>query len=279
MSSLLVDPFPLLLLLAAAALLPWLAMVLTPFARILIVLSVLRHAIGTPQTPPTAILAGLAIVLSGAILQPVFDATSPVLARAMHEAQTGTPLHVALDADALLGPWQAFLRANTGEAEHAFARSLLAPAPAITTEAPTGSGGTPSAAPNLCLAEVPSPPLDLADSAAPPPSMVSTFWADAVGFALTELKRAFLMAFLFGLPFLVVELVGAGVLMSLGMHMLAPPTVTLPFKLLLMALANGWMLVCHALVGGYEMPSHNEMAATTRDAGALVCPFHPDEAP
>ncbi len=202
-------------LLGLMALLPFALVMMTSFAKIAIVLSILRSALGTQNVPPNMVISALAVVLSAFIMAPVFqqmaDAASPLFADDGSIAE----LEVLTEqVPAVVDPWRHFLAANSGEAELALFAEMRGSAP------PSSVDETP---------------------------MVTAISA----FALTELAEAFQIGFLLFLPFLVLDLLVGSVLLSLGMHMLSPTSVSLPFKLLLFVLVNGWILLSENLVLSY----------------------------
>ena len=193
--------------LVALAVVPLALMTLTSFAKIAVVLSTLRNALGAPDVPSAAIITAVALSLSVYVMAPVFD-----------QVDQQWDHHNAGNLSALLSavkqPVQQFLKRNAGEGELALLVDLR------KQRGLTGS----------------------ADD-------LSVLWA---GFALSELKQAFLLGFFVYLPFLVLDLVVAHVLLALGLHGLTPHVVALPFKLLLFVSVDGFALVSKALVLSYS---------------------------
>jgi type III secretion protein R len=211
-------------LLAALTLLPFVLVMMTSFVKIAVVLSIVRNAIGTPQVPPTMVITGLAFVLSMFVMAPTATRMYREVQPVVDQAQ-GKSLSSAEGADAIVGaatrakePLRDFL------AKHAHARDR-----AMFT--------------------------DLARRMAEPAERAEIRDADFLvltpAFVTSELKEAFEIGFLLFLPFLIIDIVIANVLLSLGMHMLSPTTVSLPFKLLLFVLVDGWALLTRGLVLGY----------------------------
>jgi len=193
--------------LAAIALLPAALVTMTAFMRIIIVLSFLRSALGTQQTPPNTVLVGLALFLTIFVMGPVWQevdkqALQPYLAGAM-------PYQEAVQTAA--GPLRAFMLRQTRE------RDLLL---------------------FIRLGDLPKPkgPKDIPMRVLLP------------GFAISELRSAFQLGFVIFLPFIVLDLVVASSLMSLGMLMLPPVTISLPLKILLFVMIDGWHLVARSLI-------------------------------
>lgn len=204
---------------AVIAVLPFLGVLLTSFAKIAVVLGLLRNAIGTPQIPSNQIVTGLALVLTLVVMAPVGEAMWAEIRPWAEETPTiENPLDVVEIAVAAIQPLHRFLLRH-GEAHERQELYRIA----LKLRAPEQR------------------------AALSPDDLVIA----APAFALTELREAFTIGFLLFLPFLVVDLVVANILLSLGMHGLSPAGVSLPFKLLLFVLADGWALVVHGLLLGY----------------------------
>ncbi|HTN52011.1 MAG TPA: flagellar type III secretion system pore protein FliP [Anaeromyxobacter sp.] len=204
----------LLVLLGLLALLPAALVMLTSFLKIAVVLSIARSALGAPQVPPTTVVTGLALVLSLLVMAPVVERSAALARPAPGERGVAGTL-AALDRAA--GPLRAFLgrfaRADDRAAFLDVARRLRGPA-----AEPPGEGDLAVLAP---------------------------------AFVVSELRRAFTMGFLVFLPFLVVDLVVANTLLSLGLTQLSPTSVSLPLKLLLFVAVDGWRLLARALALSY----------------------------
>jgi len=193
-------------------LLPAILLMMTSFTRIIIVLSILRQALGTAQTPSNQIILGLALFLTLFIMSPVFDqayqlAIEPYLNGSMS----------AIDAmRAATEPFKTFMLAQTRETDI----RMFADIAGVT--------------------EIESPektPLTLLMPA----------------FVTSELKTAFQIGFLIFIPFVVIDLVVASVLMSMGMMMLSPMIISLPFKLMLFVLVDGWALIMGTLASSFML--------------------------
>lgn len=189
-------------------LLPVILLLMTSFTRILIVFHFLRSALGVQSSPPGQLLAAIALMLTAVVMAPVL---SHVNQDALQPYLNGRISQADAYAKGLV-PFRQFMLENTGDRELAMFTEL--------TGASTEAGS-----------------LD----------QVPTFTLVAA-FVTSELRVAFQMGFVIFLPFIVVDLIVASVLMSLGMFMLPPMMVSLPFKLLLFVLADGWDLVIKNLV-------------------------------
>ena len=200
----------LLLLMTVLALLPSILILMTSFTRIIIVLSLLRQALGTAQTPPNQVLIGIALFLSLFIMAPVLvnvyeDAFMPV--------QDGEISFMQGIENARI-PLQEFMVAQTRE-QDVLMFMEMAEQPAVEK------------------------PEDIPFTVLMP------------AFITSELKTAFTIGFLIYIPFIIIDLVVASVLMSMGMMMLSPMMISLPFKLLLFVLVDGWGLVTSSLVATF----------------------------
>jgi flagellar biosynthetic protein FliP len=199
-----------LVLMTALTLVPAALLMMTAFTRIIIVLAILRQALGTAQTPSNQVLVGLALFLTLFVMRPVLDrvnadALQPYLADELAAEQ-------AVRQGAV--PVREFMLAQTRETDLAlFARI-------------SGRGDLEG-------------PEDVPFSLLVP------------AFVTSELKTAFQVGFLIFLPFLIIDLVVASVLMAMGMMMLSPPIISFPFKLMLFVLVDGWSLVMGTLAGSF----------------------------
>jgi flagellar biosynthetic protein FliP len=196
-------------LLGLLSLAPALLVMLTAFTRIVIVLSLLRTAIGAPSIPPNPVLIALALFLTLFVMEPALVASWEQGIRPMSEGRLGEMEGLVAAAE----PFRRFMAAQVREADLALFRDLA--------NLPAG------------------PPEDASWRALMP------------AFLVGELRRGFEIGFLLFLPFLVIDLVAASVLMSLGMMMLPPTVVALPFKIAFFVLVDGWRLVAGSLVQGF----------------------------
>jgi type III secretion protein R len=220
-------PVPLVLAMAALSMVPFALLMVTCFVRISVVLSILRSAIGAPQLPPTQVLTGLSLVITLAVMAPTGErmlaAMAPVLGGVsgvadadLSNGQTVSALGKA--ADRAKEPLREFLLKHTAPRDRG---TFLALARKMRPEAERAAIGD----------------RDLA--------------VVVPAFVTSELRRAFEIGFLLFIPFLVIDMVVANLLMALGMQMLSPTTVSLPFKLMLFVVADGWQLVVRGLMESY----------------------------
>lgn len=198
------------------ALAPFVAVMVTSFTKIVVVLSLLRNALGLQQVPPNVVLNGIALVLTVYVMFPVGQQMSERIGGIDKLGSSTQSLLAAVDQ--AKEPLREFLIKHSHPRERAFflrtAQKSLA-----------------------------------ADKAAQLSDR--DFIVVLPAFTVSELSTAFQIGFLIFLPFLVVDLVVSNILMAMGMQMLTPTTVSLPFKLLLFVLVDGWVKLAHGLVLSY----------------------------
>jgi flagellar biosynthesis protein FliP len=197
-------------LLTVLSIAPSIVVMMTSFTRIVVVLSLLRTALGTATAPPNAVIIALALFLTGFVMGPTLQQSydngiKPLVANEITVEQ-------ALERAG--GPLRTFMQKNVREKDLKLFMDLSREPPPATPE-----------------------------------QMSMRILVPA--FMISELKRAFEIGFLLFLPFLIIDLVVASVLMSMGMMMLPPVVVSLPFKLIFFVLVDGWTLVAGSLVQSY----------------------------
>ena len=197
-------------LVTVLSLAPSLLVMMTAFTRIVIVLSLLRNAIGTQATPPNTVLIGLALFLTFFVMQPVMEQAYATGLLPMSEGRVTEMEGLRLTAE----PFRKFMSANVREADLDLFSDIAGVKPPAAGEKPGWRALIPA-------------------------------------FMVSELRRAFEMGFLLFLPFLVIDMVIASVLMSLGMMMLPPSAVSLPFKLIFFVMVDGWRLAAGSLVQSF----------------------------
>jgi len=201
----------LLLLLTALTFLPAILLLMTAFTRIIIVLSLLRHALGTQTSPPNQVIVGLSLFLTLFVMAPVADkiyddAYLPFSKQQISQDEALQRAQV---------PVKAFMIRQTREPDIALFMKL-ANAPAVAN------------------------PADVSIKILIP------------AFVTSELKTAFQIGFIVFVPFIIIDLVVSSVLMSMGMVMLSPTLISLPFKLMLFVLADGWTLLVASLIQSFS---------------------------
>lgn len=197
-------------LMTVLTLLPSLLLMMTSFTRIIIVLAILRQALGTAQTPSNQVLLGLALFLTIFIMMPVFqkvndDALTPYLNEQIEASEA---------IEKAIGPFRHFMLQQTREKDIEL------------------------------FAEIAG--LEKLDSPEDVPMSILM-----PAFVTSELKTAFQIGFMVFIPFLIIDLVVASVLMSMGMMMLSPIIISLPFKLMLFVLVDGWGLIMGTLAASF----------------------------
>ena len=203
-------PVQTLLLLTALTFLPAVLLLMTGFTRIVIVLSLLRHALGTQASPPNQVLVGLALFLTLFVMGPVFD-------RIYDDAYTPyTQQKITFQQalDRAQAPLRTFMLKQTREPDAALFLRLA------RVEAPKAKEDIP-------------------------------FRVLVPAFVTSELKTAFQIGFMVFIPFLIIDIVVASVLMSMGMMMVSPVLISLPFKLMLFVLVDGWNLLIGSVVASF----------------------------
>jgi len=199
-----------LLLLTSLSFLPAALLMMTSFTRIIIVLSLLRHALGTQSSPPNQVLIGLALFLTFFVMGPTLDKIYVEAYQPL--AENRIQMNDALDKGAV--PLRAFMLKQTRETDLALFVKMSGAAPMKTA------------------ADVPMRVL-------------------VPAFITSELKTAFQIGFAVFIPFLIIDMVVASILMAMGMMMVSPSIVSLPFKLMLFVLVDGWQLLLGSLVQSF----------------------------
>ncbi|WP_294390636.1 flagellar type III secretion system pore protein FliP [uncultured Sphingomonas sp.] len=200
-----------LVLMSLLTVLPSLLLMMTSFTRIIIVLSILRQALGLQQTPPNQVLVGLALFLSLFVMRPAVDQINRIAYTPYGQGQISIEEAVSRTGNVLHG----FMIRQTRQTDLKMFADM-AKAPRFNSPA-----------------EVP-------------------FSILLPAYITSELKTAFQIGFLIFLPFLVIDLVVASTLMALGMMMLSPAIISMPFKLLLFVLVDGWALTMGSLAGSFQ---------------------------
>lgn len=212
------QPLEVILLLTVIALAPSMLIMMTCFTRIIIVFSFLRNAMATNQTPPNMVLTGLALFLTIFIMAPVFADINEIA----YQPYVNEEITLEEAVDKASVPLKEFMLKQTSNDDLNFFLDLS------KTEKPAEGYTIDEIKEDLGLhIIVPS-------------------------FVVSELKRAFQMGFLLFLPFLVIDLVVASTLMSMGMMMLPPAMISLPFKIMVFVLVDGWQLIIGTLIASYN---------------------------
>ncbi len=210
------DTVKIIVLMTLIAIVPTLLLMMTCFGRIIIVLSFLRNALGLQQTPPNQILVGLALAITFFVMSPVLTEINEV---ALQPYNAGT-INTQQFLDLAVVPIKEWMLMQTTTTDVDLFKSLAIQA---------GQTGIENV-----------PPADLPMTVVIP------------AFIISELKRAFLIGFLLFIPFLIIDMIVSSVLMSMGMMMLPPVMISMPFKLMLFVVVDGWGLLVKTLIMTYN---------------------------
>ena len=243
------DPFSLIILFVGLSLLPFVAMVSTCYLKIVVVMSLIRNALGIQSIPPNMVINALAMILTFYIIAPVASESWNIAKTELAKTQQAAPNQAAqvasnnqtvqppnhqtikpsnyqiFETDAIAKaaePFREFLSKHTSDRERAFfvntAERLWA----------KGDGEPATVDPESFYILIPS-------------------------FCVSELTKAFQIGFLVYLPFIAIDIIVSNILLAMGMMMVSPVTISLPFKLLLFVMVNGWTLLVQGLIRGYTI--------------------------
>lgn len=205
------DPaLQLILLMASLSLVPFVIVSMTSFLRYIIVLSILKTALGTQQVPPAMVLVGMGLVLTLYTMSPVFAEMYQSIQPGLEHGQNVAQLMV--DASE---PLKNFMMRQTRESDIAFFLEMS-------------------------REQMPESPEDIA------------IWEVAPAYMISELRTAFEIGFIIFIPFIVLDMVVANILLALGMFMLSPTIISLPFKILIFVAVDGWSLIINGLVQSFN---------------------------
>lgn len=212
-----IDVISMIIVLAALSVLPFVAMVVTSYTKIVVVLGLLRNAIGVQQVPPNTVINGIAMILSCYVMAPVFNEAYELHRNNPVEPTTARQTLAAIDAGR--EPFRRFLSRHANPRDVAF---FMRSAQALW-------------------------PQEQAEKVSERDIIVL-----APAFAVTELAEAFKIGFVLYLVFVVVDLVVANVLLAMGLSQVQPTNIAIPMKLLLFVLLDGWSVLLHGLVMTYR---------------------------
>jgi len=207
------DVVKMIMILTMISVVPFILLMMTCFTRIIIVLSFLRSALGLQQTPPNQVLVGLALFITFFIMQPVLSQVNETALKPYNDGLIETQEFL----DRASVPMKEFMLKQTMKPEVELFKGLSADRDVQNMEAD-------------------DLPLHIVVPA----------------FITSELKRAFLIGFLLYIPFLIIDMIVASTLMSMGMIMLSPVMISLPFKIMLFVVVDGWGLLIKTLVMTYN---------------------------
>ena len=234
------DPFALIVVLVGLSLIPFIAMIATSYLKIVVVMSLIRNALGIQSIPPNMVVNALAMILTFYIMAPVVSESWTAIVESQKKAKAAAVAAApaaqtqgkgaavqqpatfdlsTLDLAKAGEPFRKFLSDHTAPRERAFFVK--------TAETLWGKNDEPAA-------------VD-----------PESFWILLPSFCVSELTKAFQIGFLVYLPFIAIDIIVSNILLAMGMMMVSPVTISLPFKLLLFVMVNGWTLLVQGLVKGY----------------------------
>ena len=233
------DPFALIIVLVGLSLITFIAMIATSYLKIVVVMSLIRNALGIQSIPPNMVLNALAVILTFYIMAPTVNESWSAIVesqQAMVARQSGSGVAQApnapdsqartidlssLDLGKAAEPFRRFLSGHTSPRERVFFIK--------TAETLWGKDGKPAVVDH------------------------ESYYILLPSFCVSELTKAFQIGFLVYLPFIAIDIIVSNILLAMGMMMVSPVTISLPFKLLLFVMVNGWTLLIQGLVRGYML--------------------------
>ena len=216
------DPFSLIVLFVGMSLLPFLAMVATSYLKIVVVISLVRNALGVQSIPPNMVVNALALILSFYVMAPVVEKGWDIFKEESAKNKEAKVVYETEIAMTAVEPVREWLVRQTDEKARAFFVS--------TAEQLWAKDGEEKA------------DVD-----------PESFFILIPSFCVSELTKAFQIGFLVYLPFIAIDIIISNILLAMGMMMVSPVTISLPFKLLLFVMVNGWTLLIQGLVRGYVL--------------------------
>ena len=218
------DPFSLIALFVGLSLIAFVAMVATSYLKIVVVISLIRNALGIQSIPPNMVVNALAMILTFYIMAPVLGEGWGILSKELEARKTEPAAQVLRETDAAAKatePYREWLSARTDARSRQFFIST-----AEQLWAKKGEDEPAKVDPESFYILIPS-------------------------FCVSELSKAFQIGFLVYLPFIAIDIIISNILLAMGMMMVSPVTISLPFKLLLFVMVNGWTLLIQGLIKGY----------------------------
>ena len=215
-----IHPFWLIFASAVMALVPMFMALVTSYMKVSIVLGMLRNGLGTQQVPSASVIAALSLALSFFIMSPVVESTMQIAVKQDMSFFKSVPRIEDIEKyKDLLGPWKDFMKKHTGDREQGVFLDLLS-ASSVNGEKDVEA-------------------------------MKESYRVIIPSFVMTELKQGFAMAFVVLLPFLVIDLIVANLLIGMGMMMVSPVMISLPLKLILFVMSDAWILLARGIINSY----------------------------
>ena len=219
MENVTANPLNLIMIMALMGLLPFMVTLMTSYIKIIVVTFLIRNALGVQQVPPSMVLSGLALILSIFVMAPVAMQTYNLLEKEQIDTASITPAQIIETASNVSGPIKTFLKNNTSEE---ILKSFTNTAQRIWPE-------------------------DLKKSIDE-----DSFVIIIPSFVISELTKAFQIGFLLYLPFIAIDLIISNILLAMGMMMVPPVMISLPFKVLIFVLVDGFNLLIGSLVNSFK---------------------------
>ncbi len=229
-------PIQTLLLFSALSFLPAVLLLMTSFTRIVIVLALMRQALGLQSTPPNQVIVGMSLFLTLFVMGPTLEQIHDEAYKPYTEQKIGFEQAAAIAS----APLRTFMLRQTRESDLEMFASMAAGDAPDNEAAGADGGAAGGVAADMGATDPASPGAELVPMRILIPA-----------FVVSELKTAFQIGFLVFIPFLMIDLIVSSVLMSMGMMMLSPVLVSLPFKLMLFVLADGWSLLVASMVSSF----------------------------
>ncbi|WP_348771532.1 flagellar type III secretion system pore protein FliP [Azospirillum sp. SYSU D00513] len=219
---------------------PGLLMMVTSFTKIVIVLSVMRSALGLQASPPNMVISGLALFLTLFVMQPTLEVAWNDGVRPYMDGQITEEQAFERSVD----PFRDFMTANVREQDVQLLLDI--------SEKRKAPGGAADASPGAAPRSVSYDPATASGKASAKPSEEIALTTLIPAFMVSEIHKAFMLAFAFYLPFIVIDLAVSSALMAMGMMMLSPAMISLPLKLIFFVLMGGFGLISGTLTSGYS---------------------------
>ena len=257
------DPFSLIVLFVGLSLLPFVAMIATSYLKIVVVMSLIRNALGIQSIPPNMVVNALAMILTFYIMAPIMGESWNIAKTEL--AKTAGNVVQQQSASQAIGALQGAAATNaTAAAQAVSPQNVLktSPLPPATNFLFETDAVVKAAEPFRMFLAKHTTPRERAffvktaeqlwgKDGEPAKVDTESFYILIPSFCVSELTKAFQIGLLVYLPFIAIDIIVSNILLAMGMMMVSPVTISLPFKLLLFVMVNGWTLLIHGLIRGY----------------------------
>ena len=247
------DPFSLIVVMVGLSLLPFVAMVATSYLKIVVVLSLIRNALGIQSIPPNMVVNALAMILTFYIMAPIMSESWTICSKALAENKVAA-VQTAQPGEASGGPLAAASGiglAATSAPEFRARTEILAESAEPFRRFLIQETHEKQIAYFVRTAEKLWAKRDASGALVPAKVDPHSFFVLLPAFCISELTKAFQIGFLVYLPFIAIDIIVSNILLAMGMMMVSPVTISLPFKLLLFVMVNGWTMLMQGLVQSY----------------------------